>query len=503
MRNLKKMVDFVNRNKTKHLEAFLEPDSSKLLEFYHALAEDRFPSEMAAEKYFFGDTKNPHSNFTRLKRQLFDRLSDLILLIDFSTSPYQDPARGYSYCAKVGAVINIWNYMTANPDQVVKLAEKSLRVALHFGFTDHIINCARFCYMSYMSKRSHYEKCKYYRDLLSHHIKTLETELFLEQEHLEYRRIMLGTRKKISQKIVDNAQRSAEKIKILLKEHASFRLDFYSLMFTVMVLESNAEYDKVIDFIYDTIKRLHQGQSKLTNTGIGFAYSVGLMYLTKTGRYAEAREMYEAFAERLIVGSGNWGNFLGLYFTLCAHTEHYNECQRLTVDVLTHPNYRRFSDTSRSRWHIREAYIHYLAELGFVRLSPEMPPFSMKRFRRNVAPVRRDAGGHSLGILIIEILLLACSSKGQDELVERMESFQIYIRRHLRGDYTFRGRYFLKMLVEMIKAGFHPVRTQAYVKAKGLKKKLSSIPYEEAKQSEDLEIIPFERLWDMAMESIS
>lgn len=503
MRNLKELVKHVNRNKTKHLEAYLSQDSNKLLEFYHALSDDRFHNEKAAEEYFFGDTKNKHSNFNRLKRQLFDRMSELILLIDFSESPYDNPNKGYSYCAKNVAVINIWNFMSPSGNlHIIKLAEKTLRIALHHSFSDMIVASARFCYRYYSNKYTAKTKRDIYRKLILKYLKVLEAELLTEQYHGEFINLVIKTRKTPSEAYLNQLQVYANQVKGFSEQYSSFRLDTYSLVFLTMYYEYHLDFEQVVSVNLEAIEKSKTRKVPFTKKVLGVAHKYVLSYLIKLGRYTEARKQYDISISLFAEGSRNWFDMHDQNFLLCMHTEDYKQAQEILAATLTHPNFKKLTELSIEKWHIKEAHIHHLAKLGYIRLSPKMPPFSIKRFLRNVASSKRDAGGFGIGVLIIEILLLLLSPKGQDELLERADALKTYTRRYLRDDYTFRITCMVKMLIIMINTGFHPVRTMAHVKAKGLLKKLKSVPFAEAKQAEDIEIIPFERLWDMALESI-
>ena len=73
-----------------------------------------------------------------------------------------------------------------------------------------------------------------------------------------------------------------------------------------------------------------------------------------------------------------------------------------------------------------------------------------------------------------------------------------YSYRYLKNDDTFRSNCFIKMLLKMIAADFHPVRTRTYTA--DLQKKLEkSSPVTDEKSSQ-VEIIPYDYLWEVVME---
>ncbi|MCB0663807.1 MAG: hypothetical protein KDC24_13755, partial [Saprospiraceae bacterium] len=65
-------------------------------------------------------------------------------------------------------------------------------------------------------------------------------------------------------------------------------------------------------------------------------------------------------------------------------------------------------------------------------------------------------------------------------------------------DQNFRSNCFLQMLACLPQGDFHPVRVRQL--ASKYEEKLASMPLKDAPQSPDLEFIPYEHLWEYALE---
>ena len=76
------------------------------------------------------------------------------------------------------------------------------------------------------------------------------------------------------------------------------------------------------------------------------------------------------------------------------------------------------------------------------------------------------------------------------------------IFRYQVNDFTYRISCLLIMLITNIRCNFHPVRSKAHIKDKKLFNKLKKVSYQDAYQLDDLEIIPLEVLWDIALDSL-
>jgi len=79
-----------------------------------------------------------------------------------------------------------------------------------------------------------------------------------------------------------------------------------------------------------------------------------------------------------------------------------------------------------------------------------------------------------------------------------MESLNVYCHRYLRKDDTFRSNCFIKMLIVLPNAHFNKIA--AIRKTEKLRNRLAEQPLETANQSSELEIIPYELLWELVLE---
>lgn len=103
----------------------------------------------------------------------------------------------------------------------------------------------------------------------------------------------------------------------------------------------------------------------------------------------------------------------------------------------------------------------------------------------------------NIPILIIE-LLLGIAQKRYDELIDRVEAMDKYRSRYLRDEGVERANRFLRMLLQLPKNAFR--REEALAKAREDQLALEAMPVEMANQTFEIEIIPYEKLWEMALE---
>ena len=105
----------------------------------------------------------------------------------------------------------------------------------------------------------------------------------------------------------------------------------------------------------------------------------------------------------------------------------------------------------------------------------------------------------NIPILLSQILILIID-KDYDRLLSRIEAVEKYASRYLRKDQNFRSNCFIKMILEIPKRNFHRKAVERH--AKKYIQKLESMPLQMADQPYEIEIIPYEHLWEYTLESL-
>jgi hypothetical protein len=149
-------------------------------------------------------------------------------------------------------------------------------------------------------------------------------------------------------------------------------------------------------------------------------------------------------------------------------------------------------------WKIYEAYTHFLTRIRRADRLPA-PKFKMARFLNEIPVFSKDRRGMNIPVLIVQILS-DIVEKRYDSILDRVEAIEKYTARYLKKDEHFRSNCFLKMLVQIPEAAFH--REGAARKAERYRTQLRQMPMEIANQSHEIEIIPYEDLWEMILDSL-
>jgi len=505
MEELKGLVDLVSKNKLKQLDL---PNAngkhrphSQIWELYEGLASGKFQEEEETAQYFFGDTEHQKAYFGRLKRKLQDRLTDLLFLIDINEPHYTSTQKAAYACYKdlTAAKILIGR---GQRRLAVPLMEKVFKKARTFELTEITLETSRFLRTHYGTIEGKPQKFEEYNGYVHNYEKLLHAEMLAEEY---YSRIAANFTKSRSTKVnvINEASEYAQKLRELIKTRKSYRLYLLSYLVFVLQHEIANDYDKTLATCREALDFLEkQNTNTITSSGkYAFLYKMLASHIQLqnfTDGEATAHEILAITQE----GSTNWYIALDYYLILAFHSGQFQKAYRIYHQAADHPNFEKQYESHYETWRIYEAFLHYLISIGKVQPGSDDPhrKFRTSKFLNEVPIYAKDKRGHNISILILQVLLLLQEER-YPEIVDRIEPLKTYNERYLRkDDSTFRSNCFIKMLLELPKNAFH--KAAVLRKAQRYRKRLSEVPLNVANQSSEVEIIPYEMLWDMILESL-
>jgi hypothetical protein len=100
--------------------------------------------------------------------------------------------------------------------------------------------------------------------------------------------------------------------------------------------------------------------------------------------------------------------------------------------------------------------------------------FSIGKFINETPVYSKDKRGHSITILVLQILFLL-QRKKYGEVLDKMDALNMYCYRYLRKGHTFHSNCFIKMVLEIPKGYFN--RTAATRKAQRSVDRITNAPF--------------------------
>ena len=431
----------------------------------------------------------------RAKNRLKERLTDVVFLLDFSRWATTDRQRNYFECHKKWSAAMI--LMAKNSKAAsVELLEKVLKQAIYFEFTDIVVNIISSLRLHYGAIQGDAKKYEYYRAQYNHYQQIWMLENEAEDLYTHFVSHYVASRS-VKEDMEAQARAYYEQVKPGMERYGAFRLHLCGRLLELMVYSSCNDYTKMALVCEDAI-RFFEAKSYNSSLPLQVFYYQLIVCCVQMRSFDKGMAIMTRYEEIYENGSFNWFKLQELFFMLAMHTRNYNEAFEICDRVIRHPKLAGLPAAIQEIWRIFEAYSHYLHVVGRVS-SAAGSSFRVARFLNEIPKFSKDTQGMSIPVLIVQILLMFAEGRYLQS-IDRIEAIEKYCSRYLKKNDTFRSNCFIKMLLQMPEAGFH--REAVNRNAKKWLDQLKTVPIEIANQGHGIEIIPYDDLWQMALESL-
>jgi hypothetical protein len=500
MRELIELVNVLNiqRLKADGLWNIVMEPNSKLEQLYNALAEGTVRSDEEAIALLYPAPQKSKA-YPSLKNKLKERLTNTVFLLDFHEAGYTDRQKAFFECNKKWAAASV--LLSKNAKLIgIDILENLLRHTSLFEFTDLTLSILYTLRLHYGTIAGDQKKYSYYRDLYKQYqaMSWMENEAEELYTHLVSHYVgSKATKELLGEKALEYYERIAPH----LAASDSFRLHLCGRLIQTIIYSSRNDYAATAAVCEDAIRFFEQKtfDSKLPLQA--FYYQLVVCY-TQMKAFEKGQQIISRYQAIFDEGSFNWFKLQELYLLLSMHTRHYTDAWHCHERVVQHARFESQPTQIREMWKIYGAYVHYLLSAGKVEGRDDLPEtgkFRMGKFLNEIPTFSQDKRGMNIPILIVQILFLILDRE-YDEAIDRIEAIEKYCSRYLKQNDTFRSNCFIKMLLQMPSAAFH--RDAVLRKAQKYFEQLQSVPMEIANQTHEIEIIPYEDLWEMALEHL-
>lgn len=499
MRDLVELTGLLNKTKLKGsgvLKFIIEP-GSKMERLFDALLDKTVQTDEDAKNLFSEDGDD--GNLTSLKNKLKERMLDALFLLDFKESNFTNRQKAFFECYKkwsAAMTLLIRNAKITGID----LLERLLRHTKHFEFTELTLDILRVLRLQYSTVDGDIEK---YENVKAQYLEFEKIWQMESKAEFFYSELMAQYTNSKSTKAEVTAQAQAyyAELKPFMAVCPSFKLHLFGRM--VHLLIHNSENDYI-----NTAKLCEEAIAFFDNKGYDsglplqvFYYNLIVCYL-QLGEFDKGQQAIARCEYFFEEGSFNWFKLQELFFLLAMRTGHWEEAYHLYEKVINYPRFEEKQVQIVEMWRIFQAYVFYLIRLGKVPesvLSERSKKFKMTKFINEIALFSKDKRGMNISVLIVQILY-AIADRDYEKSSDRIEGIEKYCSRYLKDDSTFRSNAFIKMILQVPQANFH--REAARRKAERYHKQLLSVPLDAANQAHEIEIISYEVLWEMVIESL-
>ncbi|MBK9256560.1 MAG: hypothetical protein IPM42_13815 [Saprospiraceae bacterium] len=261
-----------------------------------------------------------------------------------------------------------------------------------------------------------------------------------------------------------------ERLKLMVDELTEMQSNYPTYVVNLVAFDLSAfyflhvkDYDKVILYSKSAIE--YFGSLEFEEK-LGLLQSINniALALLYQGKNKEADEYILKGFDIVTNGSRYWFRQMGIYFLSAAQQHDYDKMFIICQEAVAHKKLKSFV-VDEEQWYIREAYVQFLNRIGKIDKSTietkTTRSFVLTRFLNSVPFHSKDKQGQNISIIVIQILYLILDRK-YNAVIDKVEGLMQYTYRHLKNDESFRSNCFIKMLLQMVKADFHPIRTRSY-----------------------------------------
>jgi len=498
MKTLLELVRIVTKTKARHIAVVgrVSKGSSKVTDLYDALCQGKVETDEDGLRHLYGARPNP-SSYRNLKADLKKRLLNSLLFVNLEDPSLNEQEKAYYSCHKDWAAVKVLLRKGAR-HAAVELAEKTLKQALQFDLTEIVVQASQMLRFHYGARAGKLKKMQEYDEL---HKKSRRAWYYESLAEEYYALLLAGYAAERAAKASCEALAYYEELREAMSEFRTCRLLFLGHLIRVIAYRSLNDYEKTVESCEEAIRAFETKGYEVKTPIYTFLHQQILAHI-QLKQFRLAEHTARRAAGLIPPGTANWFINMELLLILCLHTRQYQRAFEVYREAVGRRHFDSLRNVDKEQWRINGAYIHFLLEVGQVAARNNSRPraFRLARFLNEVPAFSRDKQGRNVAILIIQILFLIVK-KHYKEAVGRIDSINKYRLRYLQRDNALRrSNYFIKMLLQIPLCSFHKAavlrRSECYYK------QLKSIPLEVANQAHGIEIIPYEDLWEFALESL-
>lgn len=497
MQVLRELVLFVDRHAGSKANLIAHQLSPKLVQLYEGILNEGWASDEEAVQHLYPKRKISSSAYRKLKMTLKQRLVDVLLAIDIHQSEASDRQKAYQTCHKEWAAAKLLLGKGARVSGI-EFGTKVLREAEKYEFTDLCRDICALLRVHYGTMVGDVAKFDYYNDAYKEFDHLCRGEDLAEEFYTRLIMQYVNSRS-IDQSTHRQAKAYFEQIEPLLNNFGSYRLHLYGRLIQTIIYNSINDHRATLQVCAEAIE-FFKNKAYDTQVPLQIFYYQMLEDYIALKQFRQGIAISNKLKKTLESGSFNWFKYQELSFLLSTHNRRYRQALEVFLEVVCHRRFQLLPAHVQETWKIFRAYLCYLIETRAIRAPRDvLGSFKMGRFLNDIPVFSKDKSGMNIAILIIQILF-SLLEKEHGNAAEQIESIRKYCARHLTDGNTRRSYYFIKMLLQIPKGSFD--KETVLQRVEPALEKLHAVPLELSNQSLEIEVVPYEALWELALASL-
>ncbi len=439
------------------------------------------------------------SAFSRLKTRLKDILLQAFILQNNNLEPMDSRTNESLIGYRQAFVARLLTFRRSSLG--IDMTEKAIVKSMKYHSAESVLFQARIL-VSYYGQ-AEYNKYKFnkYSAIQEKYFNYYTWEVKAERYYAELQRGQLQSLANPSEETIEKARKYTEELESVNNIRTFiFMINKYRVKSAY--LEYTKDYKALLELSEKAYKdfNIPEYRSNTTLAGINLRRVYALI---QAARYVDVIAYGNKDLNKLISGSLGW--YFIAHYTLKAqlYNSNYKEAIDLIAQMLENPRFPKVQENFKEIFYTTLGYIHLIVDSGLAgdpkELHKSLPEFKLGRFLNTTPVFSKDKRGINVSILLMHIAFLL-QRKDYNAIIDRVDSLNQYAYRYLRKDDSFRSNCMIKMVIQMTKADFNPIRTERYTAE--LRKELGSVTLAGSGENIEVEIIPFELLWDIMVKAL-
>lgn len=501
MQELIELTDIVTRQKVSQIEIITEEaklsNQSKLL--LDGIRNGKIRSDKEAMQLLYGGENK--EAYKKIKSRLKERLSNTLFFIDVNKHIKGEGPKKRFRAYKKFSMIMILAYEEKR-ELSRNMAIKLLRQAERLSIFDLVILLCNHLQEYYLVWAPNSEKAEYYynkyKKLITLQIQERQaTNLWAKLVNL----LMTDKANKAEVNFAD-LKTELQKIRIISKTNRQYTFNYRMYSSFIFFHWLNENYREQKQISAEALEYL-QPYAHSNPVALVIMTTYKAIAELNLGEYETSEHTLTGCLEKykMTPGKLHWLNIFNYLFLIKMIKKEYAEGAKILSQVISIWGFKKLDLKWLQPWLVKEAFINILVKVGKISESElqgvTLRPFRVHKFMNEVPFFAKNKRGTNIAILIAQFIYLLAVDK-TNKLYERLDGLNQYCHRYLRNDYTYRSNCFIKMLMKIPALNFHPVRVRSHTEVYW--KKLKKAPLQISEQSYEVEIIPYEDLWQIVLE---
>ncbi len=490
MKVIRELIFFLNQ---KNINPFGKTEAkTKVFALYTGILKGSYKEDEDAIAGLYNCTGG-EANYRKLKFDLRERLLSLVLDIDVSKGDFSDYQMAYFYCHR--RWITFRTLVEFNADHAaLSIASKLLREVIRFDFTLMVMDITAYMRIQYGLREPNGKKFNAHNRVFEQYSALFHAE---NQAEGMYATLMVKlVNGRPSQKdLLQQADQYLAELAPMAASMESYRLQLYYYLIGIMKATNTGDHKQALSICKQAIvffdNRPYQARVPLQ-----IFYYQRLLVDIQLKQFEDG-ELAASYCMRFVEpGTFNWFKFKDLYLKLTLHSGGFDQSYAVLEEALNHPQFESLPENAKEIWHIYEAYVLWLCQMGNIPSVTAAKKFKIYKFLNETSIFSKDKKGMNIAILIIKFLWMLQEGR-LNQLLDEVSVLEQYCYRHLRGKDEKRSYAFIKLLLLIPMNRFDMQAVKG--KASPYLKHIFNDAEKDGQVLNDLEIIPYETLWQMLL----